>query len=356
ERKGTAKLDFIKKIEREIQQKWDKEKVFELDAPSPDSGNDRFLSDIYLNEDTFIVFKVFFPARINLCLCVQFAVGYQRLKGKQCLFPFGLHCTGMPIKACADKLKREMELYGNPPEFPDEEDEEQPADKTSEEIVIKDKAKGKKSKAAAKAGAAKYQWDIMRSLGLQDHDIEKFAEADFWLDYFPPLAVQDMKSMGVKVDWRRSFITTDVNPFYDSFVRWQFVTLKERKKIKFGKRYTIYSPKDGQPCMDHDRQTGEGVGPQEYTLIKMKVVEPYPSKLSGLKGKNIFLVAATLRPETMFGQTNCWVRPDMNYIAFETVNGDIFISTRRSARNMSFQGFTKENGVVPVTVELLGEV
>lgn len=22
-------------------------------------------------------------------------------------------------------------------------------------------------------------------------------------------------------------------------------------------RYTIYSPKDGQPCMDHDRQTGE---------------------------------------------------------------------------------------------------
>ena len=22
-------------------------------------------------------------------------------------------------------------------------------------------------------------------------------------------------------------------------------------------RYTIFSPKDGQPCMDHDRQTGE---------------------------------------------------------------------------------------------------
>lgn len=39
-----------------------------------------------------------------------------------------------------------------------------------------------------------------------------------------------------QVDWRRSFITTDVNPFYDSFVRWQYVTLKERKKIKFGKR------------------------------------------------------------------------------------------------------------------------
>lgn len=31
--------------------------------------------------------------------------------------------------------------------------------------------------------------------------------------------------------------------------------------------------------MDHDRSTGEGVGPQEYTLIKMKVLEPYPCKL-----------------------------------------------------------------------------
>lgn len=37
------------------------------------------------------------------------------------LFPFGFHCTGMPIKACADKLKREMELYGCPPVFPNEE-------------------------------------------------------------------------------------------------------------------------------------------------------------------------------------------------------------------------------------------
>ncbi|EQB78143.1 hypothetical protein CB1_000597004 [Camelus ferus] len=305
ERKGTAKVDFLKKIEKEIQQKWDTEKVFEVNASN-------------LEKQT--------------------------------------RCIAENFTACADKLKREIELYGCPPDFPDEEEEEEEINVKTEDIVIKDKAKGKKSKAAAKAGSSKYQWDIMKSLGLSDEEIVNFSEAEHWLDYFPPLAVQDLKRMGLKVDWRRSFITTDVNPYYDSFVRWQFLTLRERSKIKFGKRYTIYSPKDGQPCMDHDRQTGEGVGPQEYTLIKLKVLEPYPSKLSGLKGKNIFLVAATLRPETMFGQTNCWVRPDMKYIGFETVNGDIFICTQKAARNMSYQGFTKDNGVVSVVKELMGEV
>lgn len=354
ERKGTAKLDFLRKIEEEVQQKWEKEKVFEIDAPDATGKN----TD---KSKYFVTFPYpYMNGRLHLghtfCLAkCEFAVGYQRLRGKQCLFPFGLHCTGMPIKACADKLKREMELYGFPPQFPDEEEEEEDKSKTTDEIIIKDKAKGKKSKAVAKSGSSKFQWDIMRSLELSDDEIVKFAEAEHWLDYFPPLAVDDLKRMGVKVDWRRSFITTDVNPFYDSFVRWQFVTLKERNKIKFGKRYTIYSPKDGQPCMDHDRQTGEGVGPQEYTLIKMQINEPYPSKLSGLKGKKIFLVAATLRPETMFGQTNCWVRPDMKYIVFETASGELFISTHRSARNMSYQGFTKDNGQIPVIMQIMGQ-
>uniref|UniRef100_A0A8C6QYE3 Leucine--tRNA ligase, cytoplasmic n=1 Tax=Nannospalax galili TaxID=1026970 RepID=A0A8C6QYE3_NANGA len=352
ERKGTAKVDFLKKIEKEIQQKWDAEKVFEVDTShlEKQTSNGKYFVTFpypYMNG------RLHLGHTFSLSKC-EFAVGYQRLKGKHCLFPFGLHCTGMPIKACADKLKRELELYGCPPDFPDEEEEDEISVKT-EDIIIKDKAKGKKSKAAAKAGSSKYQWDIMKSLGLSDEEIVKFAEAEHWLDYFPPLAIQDLKKIGLKVDWRRSFITTDINPYYDSFVRWQFLTLREKNKIKFGKRYTIYSPKDGQPCMDHDRQTGEGVGPQEYTLIRLKVLEPYPSKLSGLKGKNTFLVAATLRPETMFGQTNCWVRPDMKYIGFETANGDIFICTQRAARNMSYQGFTKDNGVVPVVKELMGE-
>lgn len=90
----------------------------------------------------------------------------------------------------------------------------------------------------------------------------------------------------------------------------------------------------------------------DFILVTYPVLFPP----SGLRGKNIFLVAATLRPETMFGQTNCWLRPDMKYIGFETGNGDIFICTQRAARNMSYQGFTRDNGVVPVVKELMGEV
>lgn len=282
----------------------------------------------------------------------EFCVRYQKLKGKNVLFPLGFHCTGMPIKACADKLKRELETFGYPPAFPTEQDDA-PVE-VERDIIPKDKSKGKKSKAVAKAGSAKYQWQIMQSLGLEDEEIRKFAETDYWLDYFPPRAIGDLKKYGALIDFRRTFITTDVNPFYDSFVRWQFELLKSRGKIMYGKRHTIFSPKDGQPCMDHDRSSGEGVGPQEYTLVKMKLTGKKPQKLAQVK-TTVYLVGATLRPETMYGQTNCWLHPDIKYIAFETTkNGEVWIATRRAARNMSYQGFTAKNGEVKVIAELTG--
>lgn len=65
-------------------------------------------------------------------------------------------------------------------------------------------------------------------------------------------------------------------------------------------------------------------------------------------------VAATLRPETMYGQTNCWIHPDITYIAFETVQDGVFISTRRAARNMAYQGFTEKDGEFNVLKEIVG--
>ncbi|KAK4834576.1 hypothetical protein QYF36_025107 [Acer negundo] len=127
------------------------------------------------------------------------------------------------------------------------------------------KFKGKKSKVAAKSGGQMYQWEIMRSVGISDSEISEFQAPEKWLKYFPPLAVEDLKAFGLGCDWRRSFVTTEINPFYDSFVRWQLRKLKSMGKIIKDVRYTMYSPIDDQPCAVHDRASGEGVQPQEYT-------------------------------------------------------------------------------------------
>lgn len=136
-------------------------------------------------------------------------------------------------------------------------------------------------------------------------------------------------------DWRRSFITTSRNPYYDSFIKWQFNHLKENGKIKYGKRYAIFSELDNQPCADHDRSKGEGVAPQEYTGIKIQLLD-FPESLKDFADKKVFLVAATLRPETMYGQTNCFIKPDGEYGVYEMVNDELFIVSQRAARNFSF--------------------
>lgn len=39
----------------------------------------------------------------------------------------------------------------------------------------------------------------MQSLGLEDEEIKEFASTDYWLDYFPPYCISDLKRMGLKV-------------------------------------------------------------------------------------------------------------------------------------------------------------
>lgn len=370
QRKSNEKLTEYRKIESEIQQQWKEGKIFEVDAPE-DPDQPKFFATFpypYMNG------KLHLGHSFSITK-VEFAIAYQRLLGKKCLFPLGFHCTGMPILACADKLKREMELFGNPPQFPVESERmETEANLNKEpdidEIMARDKSKAKKSKAQAKSGTAKYQWQIMRDnitlnadlrgssedevSALVDREIAKFVDPEYWFSYFPQEALKDLQSFGLGIDWRRAFVTTDVNPFYDSFVRWQFQHLKAKNKIKFGKRYTIYSPKDGQPCMDHDRASGEGVQPQEYTLIKIKLLEKI-EKLSSVASRPTFFLAATLRPETMYGQTNLWLKPDMIYIAFWLTNDEVGICSQRAARNMSYQDLTPKNGQIDIITELKGE-
>lgn len=111
--------------------------------------------------------------------------------------------------------------------------------------------------------------------------------------------------------------------------------MKAKDKIFYGKKYTIFSELDNQPCADHDRSTGEGIGPQEYTGIKIKLLE-FPDSIKEFADKEVFLVAATLRPETMYGQTNCYVLPSAEYGVYEMLNNEFFIMSERAARNFAF--------------------
>eukprot|EP00976_Prorocentrum_cordatum_P080913 1184172-Prorocentrum_minimum.AAC.5 len=279
--KNTARRDLLLSLQNDAQAKWADTGAFEYDAPEgvKSTPDNKFFGNFpypYMNG------MLHLGHGFSLSK-LEFAAAYHRMRGKHVLFPFGFHCTGMPIKAAADKINRECTLYGVPPQFPEavkvEEKEEEKAEGDPS------KFKGKKTKIAAKSGTETYQWNILAKSGIPVEELERFRDPTYWLNYFPPLGKRDVTAMGCGVDWRRSFITTDSNPYYDAFVRWHMNTLyKLGNYLVKDKRFTVYSPLDGQPCADHDRASGEGVGPQEYVLIKMEVLE-FSGKLAALEDR-----------------------------------------------------------------------
>lgn len=351
--KSFARRDHLREIEKRVQAQWEETKVNEV---CYDPTKEKFMVTFpypYMNGrlhlgHAFSMTKAEFTAR------------FQRLQGKNVMFPFGFHCTGMPIQAAANKLKEEIATYGCPPVFPVEVEAEEPEQEKTAEQAMAAKSKGKKTKLIVKGQSGKKpmrQWDILAKM-VPLEEIPEFAEPMKWLNYFPPLGVEDLKAFGSCVDWRRSFITTSVNPVYDAFIRWQFNLLHRGNRIRSGFRPNVYSVKDKQVCADHDRSSGEGVGPQEYTIIKLLVVAPYPANSPlnhpALQGKNIYLAPATLRPETMYGQTNCFVLPEGEYGAFEFKNGEIMIMSERAAVGLAHQDFAVEWGKTICHVKMTG--
>lgn len=366
---NTFKRDALQEIETRCQAKWKAEKAFEIDPPSYQAG----VSGAEAHKDQPKFYGTMAYPYMNGSLHlghaftltkVEFATGFARMQGKRALFPLGFHCTGMPIKSCADKLKHELEMFGADFVLPEKPEHiEEPAQKVKEQVGETDvtKFKGKKSKATAKKGGMEYQFQIMQLLKIPTREIAQFANESHWLEYFPPLCEADCTAFGARIDWRRSMITTDANPYYDAFIRWQMNKLHDMQKIKFGLRYTVYSEKDGQPCMDHDRASGEGKGPTDYTGLKLLALEWSAGALEhlktlGLDDKKIFFIAATLRPETMYGQTNCFIGPKIKYGLYEAKNGEIYLCSPRSARNMAWQDLFETRGVVKQVGEILGSL
>ncbi|EGV60825.1 cytosolic leucyl tRNA synthetase [Yamadazyma tenuis] len=366
---NTSRRDTLREIEKKYQAVWAKEKTFEVEAPPIEEVPIEDTDEVRRIHPKFFALMAYpymngvLHAGHSFTLSkLEFAAGFERMRGKRVLMPMGFHCTGMPIKAAADKIKREIEDFGEdfsgcPPE--DVEEEEVKPEKAKSEDVTKFKAK--KSKAVAKQGRGKYQFEIMLQLGISREEVAKFADPHYWLEYFPILTQRDVTNFGGRVDWRRSMVTTDANLYYDAFVRWHVQRLRDMNKIKFGERYTIYSEKDGQACLDHDRQSGEGVNPQEYTGIKIEVTEfaeaaqkVFADNSFDTNGKTVYLVAATLRPETMYGQTCCFVSPKIDYGIFDAGNNQYFICTERAFKNMCYQKITPKRGYYKSVVEISG--
>src|SRR3989338_1934189 len=104
------------------------------------------------------------------------------------------------------------------------------------------------------------------------------------------------------------FFTTNKNPHYDKFIRWQFNKLKEKNYEIKGKFPVVWCPKDNTIVQDHSRMEGEGETPQEFCLVKHK-----------LDNKSL-VVTATLRQDTILGITNLYINPDVEYAEIETKN------------------------------------
>ena len=323
-----TRRDHLLEIQRKAQKIWQSEKRFTRNV---DSTKPKFMGTFpypYMNG------RLHLGHAFSMTKC-EFTVRFKEMCGYNAFFPFGFHCTGMPISAAAKRLKDELNKHGI---------------EKLKQWVNKDSLDDKPEK--------KTQYEILAMCEVIPEDIPKFVDPEFWCSYFPEKGIEDLKEFGTFTDFRRSMITTHLNPYYDRFIRWQFTRLKEGNFIKFGKRPSIFSIKDNQMCADHDRSEGEGVGPQEYTLIKLELINQEKRKeIECINEKDsVFMVAATLRPETMYGQTNCFVLPEGEYGVFRMKNKEVWICSDRSAMNMAYQELFEENGKVNKIGTVLGSI
>lgn len=217
---------------------------------------------------------------------------YYKDKEYNVMFPFGFHGSGMPIVACAEKLKRELE---------------------------------KQTDGFSKDS----QYEILKSMGINPEDIYNFTDPKYWIKYFSKMTKDDLVDFNIYADFRRSFYTTDMNFYFDSFVRWQFKHLLNDGYVYKGTREMIFSPKDNQPCASHDRHTGEDVDPVK---LDTKLVRNIYDK------KTISNVIITIIDDDGIEPNIIYYNNTDEYVSY-FIEDDIFpsFSNKESYNNISFQ-------------------
>lgn len=201
---------------------------------------------------------------------------YMRMRGYNVLFPLGFHVTGTPIIGLAEliakKDERTVEVYTKYHDVPLE-------------------------------------------------DLLKLTTPEKVVEYFSKEALQALRDIGYSIDWRRVFTTTDEE--YQKFIEWQYWKLKEKGLIVKGSHPVRYCPHDKNPVEDHDLLMGEEATIVEFTVIKFR-----------LKDDDLIFPCATLRPETVFGVTNIWVKPTTYVIA--EVDGEKWFISREAYEKLTY--------------------
>ncbi len=213
---------------------------------------------------------------------VEFYARFKRLQGYNVLFPWAWHWTGKTIVGMSQRLKQ--------------------------------------GDAAVRRA---FEAD-----GVSAKEVEKFTDPEYLAAYYTKASREVVKDTGFSIDWRREFRTID--PAFRKFVEWQYLRLRELGYVVQGTHPVAWCPNDKSPTGDHDRMEGEGVSPQEFTLIKFHFGE-------------WALVAATLRPETIYGATNIWVNPDAEYSEAK-VDGELWIVSSSALGRLAEQ----KHDVIPV--------
>jgi leucyl-tRNA synthetase len=271
----SGRIDW-NSIESKWINRWEEQRIFEAD---PDIGNDRkkyFVTVAYPYPNS--------PQHIGHGRTYTLAdvhARYMRMKGYNVLFPMGFHYTGTPILGMSRRVS---------------------------------------------AGDAELMETFHKIYKLSDDVIATFVEPVKIASFFHHEIKRGMKEMGYSIDWRREFTTID--KMYSKFISWQFRTLRKKGLIVQGSHPVGWCPRDQNPVSQHDTIGDVEPDFNEYILIKFR---------SGGKGddNNIVLPAATLRPETLFGVTNMWVNPDVDYVLAQ-VDGEKWIISKEAVRKLEF--------------------
>ncbi|MBN2368333.1 leucine--tRNA ligase, partial [Candidatus Woesearchaeota archaeon] len=260
----------FKKTQEKWIKKWQDSKIFEA---SPVKGKKKFFGTFpYPYVNSYLHLGHFYSS-----MRLEALSRYKRMQGYNVLYTQGWHCTGSPIVNAARRIKEKEPI----------------------------------------------QWDILRKQGFSEEQIKKFEEPEAWVRYFPKEAQKDFTAMGYSIDWRRQFITTELNPHYDRFIRWQFRKLRAGRYVLKGKFPVVWDPVENNPVGDHARLEGEGETPQEYVLVKHKMDDKW-------------VVSATLRPDTIMGVTNLYVNPESDLVEAK-VNDETWIISEKTAKELGYQ-------------------